>query len=320
MAVRVHSQADLRMPERLHDGARILCLANIASRPKSLTLASPVGTLRAMQGIVRTGVATRSAQATRRDLLLEVLALRHQLGVLARSNRRFRPADRLFWLFLRWLWPRWREALVLVHPVTVDRWHRDGLARCWRRRARRPGRPRIDLACQDLIRRMAAENCLWGAPRIHGELLKLGVAVSERTVSRYLHGRPTTRSQTWRTFFANLLGDGTFISPVTFADAGSDDIVIDASDLWSRPTPRSIDAMCAFSHASNVDWCGSLQHSVVDARLGHDHLQDRQGARKSTGRDPPQGSTFRRPRRQSAGFVRAFSAAATKACQRRSKI
>jgi heme oxygenase len=57
---------------------------------------------------------------------------------------------------------------------------------------------------------MAAANCLWGAPRIHGELLKLGIAVSERTVSRYLRGRPTTRSQTWRTFFANLLGDRTF--------------------------------------------------------------------------------------------------------------
>ena len=161
-------------------------------RPKSLTLASPVGTLQAMRDVITTGAAAR---ATRRDLMLETLALRHQLGVLARSNRRFRPADRLVWLFLRWLWPRWREPLVLIQPTTVDRWHREGACRCWRRRSRRPGRPRIDAPCRDLIWRMAAENCLWAAPRIHGELLKLGIAISERTVSRYLQGRPTPRSQ-----------------------------------------------------------------------------------------------------------------------------
>ena len=181
------------------------------SRPgkNHLTLVSPLGTLQAMRGGFRTGAAIRSAQATRTDLLLETLALRHQLGVLARSHRRFRPTDRLLWLWLRWLWPRWREALVLVQPATVDRWYREGVRRCWRRRARRPGRPCIDSSCRDLIRRMAAENCLWGAPRIHGELLKLGIAISERTVSRYLRGRPPRRSQTWRTFFANHLGDPT---------------------------------------------------------------------------------------------------------------
>jgi hypothetical protein len=91
---------------------------------KSLTLASPVGTLPAMGAVIRTGAAVRPARATRRDLLLEILALRHQLSVLARSERRFRSADRLFWLFLRWLWPRWREALVLIQPGTVERWHR----------------------------------------------------------------------------------------------------------------------------------------------------------------------------------------------------
>src|SRR3989442_10644245 len=119
-----------------------------------------------MQHVFRTGSAVGSARTTRTDLLLESLALRNQLGVLARSIRRFRPADRLLWLFLRWLWPRWREALVLVQPATVDRWHRDGLARCWRHRSRRPGRPRIDPACQDLIRRMAAENGLYVKPEI----------------------------------------------------------------------------------------------------------------------------------------------------------
>jgi hypothetical protein len=181
----------------------------------------------------RTGAAVQSASSTRRDLLLESLALRHQLSVLTRSNRRFRPSDRLLWLLLRWLWPRWREALVLVQPATVDRWHREGFRRCWRRRSRRPGRPRIESPCRDLIRRLAAENCLWGAPRIHGELLKLGIAVSERTVSRYLRDRPTTRSQTWRTFLANHLGNETFGSLLMSSDADGDDVVLDTSDLRS---------------------------------------------------------------------------------------
>ncbi len=82
---------------------------------------------------------------------------------------------------------------MLVQPATVDRWHREEFHRCWRRRSRRPGRPRIDSECRGLIRRLAAENCLWGAPRIHGELLKLGIVVSERTVSRYLPDRRRAR-------------------------------------------------------------------------------------------------------------------------------
>ena len=77
-----------------------------------------------MQHVVRTLAAIRFALSTRRDLLLEMLALRHQLAVVTRSNRRFRPSDRLAWLILRRVWPRWRDALVLVQPATVDRWHR----------------------------------------------------------------------------------------------------------------------------------------------------------------------------------------------------
>lgn len=166
-----------------------------------------------MRHLVRMVVAVRSALSTRRDLLLEVLALRHQLHVLVRSNRRFRLFDRLLWLVLRQLWSRWRDALVLVQPATVDRWHREGFYRCWRRRSRRPGRPRIDPERRGLIRRLAAEHCLWGAPRIHSELLKLGIGVSERTVSRYLPDRLPAPSQTWRTFLANHLGQFTFIAP-----------------------------------------------------------------------------------------------------------
>jgi hypothetical protein len=97
--------------------------------------------------------------------------LRHQLRVLARSDPRFRPSDRLLWLCLRHLWPRWREALVLPQPATVARWHREGFRGCWSRRSRRRAeRPHIDSQLRALIRRMADENRLWGAPRIHGEL------------------------------------------------------------------------------------------------------------------------------------------------------
>src|SRR5712691_651164 len=128
-----------------------------------------------MRAAIPTIAALGTALSARRDLLLEILALRHQLAVLGRSDRRFRPADRLLWLCLRRWWPGWKEALVLIQPATVARWHREGLRRCCSRRSgRRPGRPRIDSEVRALIRRMAAENRLWGAPRIHGELLKLG--------------------------------------------------------------------------------------------------------------------------------------------------
>jgi len=170
--------------------------------------------------------AIRLALAARRDLLLQVLALHHQVAVLACPNRRFRTADRLLWLFLRRVWSQWQDALVLVQPATVQPWHRDRFdLEHWWRRSRRPGRPRIDSQVRDLIRRLGDENRLWGAPRIHSELLKLGIVVSERTVSRYLHGRPRTPSQTWRTFLANHLGQLAFISELLSPDALGDDVV-----------------------------------------------------------------------------------------------
>ena len=108
---------------------------------------------------------------------------------------------------LRRLWGRWAAALVIVKPDTVVRWHRAGFKVYWNwisRRGRRTGRPAVDAELRDLIRRMASENG-WGAPRVHGELKMLGFDVSERTVSRYLHGlrrRPQAR-QSWLTFLRN---------------------------------------------------------------------------------------------------------------------
>jgi len=136
----------------------------------------------------------RSALKTRHDLVFENLALRHQVAVLIQSDRRrrFRPWDRLLWIGLRRLWGKWRQALVLVQPATVVRWHRQCFRRHWRRKSQRlVGRPRVNTDTRALVRRMATANPLWGAPRIHGELLKLGFEVSERTVSRCLPKRST---------------------------------------------------------------------------------------------------------------------------------
>ena len=131
-----------------------------------------------MPGLARAlATALLGALRTRRHLVLENLALRHQLAVLAASGGRprFRPADRLIWVCLRRLWNGWREVLVLVQPATVVRWHREGFRRYWERKSRRrPGRPRIDPELRSLIRKMATANPLWGAPRIHGEFEILG--------------------------------------------------------------------------------------------------------------------------------------------------
>ena len=201
---------------------------------------------------------------------------------------------------------------MLVQPATVDRWCREGVRRWWRRHARRAGRPRIDSSCRDLIQRMAADNCLWGAPRIHGELLKLGITVSERTVSRYLRGRPPKRSQTWRTFFANHLGDPTLISPVKFADARGDDIVVDASDRLFRSSQLPINASRVSAHCAFN--CGPPLQQTVLGRLRQDHLRGRAGARKSAGRGPPPHRWLRLPRRP---FTRSIRVHVQRLCDRR---
>ena len=144
-----------------------------------------------------------------RELVLENVALRQQLAVVQRAQKRvsLQARDRLFWIALAHGWRNWRTALMLVQPDTVVRWHRDWLRRRWTRRSQhRPqGRPPVDPQIRTLIREMATANPVWGAPRIHGELQTLGIDISERTVSRLIapHSRP--RSQTWRTFLTNHL-------------------------------------------------------------------------------------------------------------------
>jgi hypothetical protein len=220
------------------------------------------------------GAGIRARLNARRDLILEMVALRHQLGVLARSDRRFRPGDPLFWLCLRRWWHRWKEALVLVEPVTVSRWHRHGFAQCWRRRSRRrAGRPRIDSEVQSLIRRMATENLLWGAPRIHGELLKLGIAVSERTVSRYLHGRMKAPSQSWRTFLANEFSQLALSSTVRSSDEPGDHDVAGARlcpSVQLRLHARRGVGRGA-GRGAFVDWPPALRRPPFGRHLAQDH-------------------------------------------------
>jgi len=143
------------------------------------------------------------------ELVLENIALRQQLSALKRTTKRprLRTRDRLFWIGLASGWRHWRTALMIVQPETVTRWHHDWLRRRWTRRSTRTrwGRAPIDCEIRTLVGKMASDNPLWGAPRIHGELAKLGVDVSERTVSRLLRARDRPPSQTWRTFLTNHL-------------------------------------------------------------------------------------------------------------------
>jgi putative transposase len=146
-----------------------------------------------------------------RQLALENLALRQQLAVYRRTapRPRLRPTDRLWWVVLARVWTGWRRALVIVAPDTVLRWQRRRFREHWTKLSGRPtgGRPAVPAEIKTLITRMATANPMWGAPRIHGELLKLGIDVAERTVSRLMPKRRPQPSQTWRTFLANHIRD-----------------------------------------------------------------------------------------------------------------
>ena len=127
---------------------------------------------------------------SQRQLVLENLALRQQVVMLRKSVKKPRPsvADKLFWILFSRYVDGWRKILYSLHPDTVVRWHHEGFRRYWnwKSRRRRVGRPPIDTEIRKLIRQMQATNMGWGAPRIHGELLKLGIEISQATVSKYM--------------------------------------------------------------------------------------------------------------------------------------
>jgi putative transposase len=146
----------------------------------------------------------------RRSLLVENLALRQQLAALKRRHPRPRLTvfDKLFWVWARRFWPEWSQALIVVTPETVVRWHRTGFRLYWKliSKVRRPvGRRQTPKEVRELIFRMVAENSTWGAPRIHGELLMLGFDFSERTISRWMKQVPrdTERAKRWLAFLRN---------------------------------------------------------------------------------------------------------------------
>ncbi len=163
-----------------------------------------------MPVVVSVFLVVHSVFRSRAALHLEILALRHQLQVLERSRQprlRLSKADRLLWVWLSRIWSDWRAALVLVQADTVVAWHRRGFRLFWTWKSRRrTGRPSVPADVRALIRTMADANPLWGAPRIHGELRKLGIAVSQSTVAKYMGRRRPPPSQTWRTFLGNHIG------------------------------------------------------------------------------------------------------------------
>jgi len=164
-----------------------------------------------------------SSFRTRAALQAEILALRHQLAVFqnnAPRRLRLHGCDRFLWVVLYRFWSDWRRCLHMVQPDTVLRWHRRAFAWHWTRKSRRlPGRPEIAAHIRDLILRMRQANPLWGAPRIHGELLKLGIVVAQSTVAKCLPRPRKPPSQTWRTFLTNHLAQTTAIDFFTVPTA-----------------------------------------------------------------------------------------------------
>jgi transposase InsO family protein len=144
---------------------------------------------------------------SRRRLQAENLVLRHQINILRRQSPRrtgLSNPDRLVFVWLYRLCPTVVDAVAIIRPETLIRWHRRGFRAFWRWKSRsRGGRPTVPTEIRELIGEMSRANGLWGAPRIHGELLKLGIKLAESTVAKYMVKRPRRPSQSWATFLRN---------------------------------------------------------------------------------------------------------------------
>ncbi len=144
---------------------------------------------------------------SKRDIVLENLVLHQQLAVQQRSIKRpkIKNTDRIFWVWLSRIWNDWISSLIIVKPTTVISWHKKGFKLYWKRKSRRVGRPNIDWELIKLIRKLQKENSTWTAQRIQGELVKLGLTVSDNTVAKYMR-KPESddgKRQRWLTFMRN---------------------------------------------------------------------------------------------------------------------
>ena len=179
----------------------------------------------------------------------ENAVLRHQLIVLrrrVRSRVQFTNSDRLFLVQLYRWFPSVLKVITIIRPETLVRWHRAGFRLYWRWKSRSlGGRPQIDADLRALIRRMSVDNPLWGAPRIHGELLKLGVEVAQSSVAKYMVKRCGPPSQGWRTFLRDHAPD------------------IAAMDLFIVPTIASTCSMSSSSFDGSAETLsGSMSHHI----------------------------------------------------------
>jgi len=190
---------------------------------------------------------------SRATLEAEILVLRQQINVLRRAKPKrlpFRSIDRLILGGVCRLFPKMYDALAIVRPDTVIRWHRAGFRLCWHWKSRRRcGRPTVSLEIRRLIREMSIANPLWGAPRIHGEPLKLGIDVGQTSVAKYMARRRGPPSQGWKTFLRNH----------------ADGIV--AMDLFVVPTIsfRLLYGLLIMGHGRRqILWVGATAHPTAE--------------------------------------------------------
>src|SRR5438876_7103202 len=198
---------------------------------------------------------------SKNGLAAENAALRHQLIVLQRRVRgrvQLTNGDRLFLVTLYRWFPSVLSAITIVRTETLVRWHRAGFRRYWRWESRSlGGRPKIDGELRALIRRMSAENPLWGAPRIHGELLKLGLEVAQSSVAKYMVKRCGPPSQGWSTFLRNNAPDiaamDLFVTPTIGFDL-----------VWINVTPHPTAEWVARQITEAFPWNEAPRHLIRD--------------------------------------------------------
>jgi hypothetical protein len=196
-------------------------------------------------------------------LEVENAALRHQLNVLRRRLRgrvRLTNSDRWFFIQLYRWFPAILKVLTIIRPETLVRWHRAGFLCYWRWKSRRPlgGRPQIDIELRVLIRRMIMENPLWGAPRIHEELLKVGFEVAQSSFAKYMVKRRGPLSHGWRTFLRNHASDIAAMDLFVVLTTVSPCSMPSSSSGWVAGTG----SMAASSRADCAPWASgtSLPH------------------------------------------------------------